>query len=81
MLIWVIAGAIVVVGIVTIVIGLSTPASIGWFAYQPLANAVFSPEDALLLSRTTVLGFGVLTLGLLALAFLVGRHGAKRENR
>ena len=81
MLIWVIAGAIVVLGIVTIVIGLSTPASIGWFAYQPLANATITLGDSVLLSRTTVLGFGVLTLGLLALAFLAGRHVAKRETR
>lgn len=39
---WVAAGALSVAGVVTLALGLATPVSFGWFAYQP-ARAVAIP--------------------------------------
>ncbi|HEX5859554.1 MAG TPA: hypothetical protein VFY91_15735 [Microbacterium sp.] len=76
---WMVAGAVVVVGVVATVVGLLTPVTFGWFAYQPLADATFVPGgDHVILSRTTAIGFVVVALGLLALAFLCGRRFARR---
>lgn len=81
---WLWAGAalIVVTGVITIVFGLAAPqasASFGWFAYQPLANAVFVPGGpAIVLSPLTIVGWVVFTIGLLGLAFLAGRVTARR---
>lgn len=77
-----IAGAFVIVGFIVAIGGLLTPVSFGWFAYQPLASAVFAPGGSgVFLSRVTIAGFVILTLGLLALAFLVGvRAGAKQRS-
>jgi hypothetical protein len=63
-----------------LILGLLTPVTYGWFAYQPLAEATFTPGGTdVVLSRVTIIGSLVLTMGLLTLAFLAGwRAGAKR---
>jgi len=77
---WGVVGLVILVGVVTIAVGLLTPVTFGWFAYQPLADATFNPVgDALLVSRTTVVGFIVIALGLIALAFLAGWRLARRR--
>ena len=78
---WAIAGVLVLTGAVVLIVGLLTPVSYGWFAYQPLADAAFTPGGGdVVLSRVTIIGSILLTMGLLALAFLAGwRTGAKRS--
>lgn len=68
-------------GVVVLIVGLLTPVTYGWFAYQPLADVTFTPGgNDVVLSRVTIIGSIVLTMGLLALAFLAGlRAGAKRS--
>ncbi len=82
-LLWAGAALVAVAGAITITIGLFTPmgvASFGWFAYQPLANATFTPGgSAVVLSRVTVVGWIVFTLGMLTLAFLAGGVVARRS--
>ncbi|MEV5069171.1 hypothetical protein MRBLMI12_000734 [Microbacterium sp. LMI12-1-1.1] len=78
---WVTAGVLLLAGAVTIVIGASTPASFGWFAYQPLADAAFAPGgDYVFVSRVTIFGFAALSLGLITLAFVGGWRLAKRAS-
>ena len=62
-----------------LIVGLLTPVSYGWFAYQPLADATLTPGgNDVVLSRVTIIGSILLTMGLLALAFLAGLSaGAK----
>ena len=64
-----------------LIVGLLTPVTYGWFAYQPLADATFTPGGSdVVLSRITIIGSIVLTMGLLVLAFLAGwRASAKRS--
>jgi heme/copper-type cytochrome/quinol oxidase subunit 1 len=82
MIAWAAAGLLVLAGVITIVVGLSSQASFGWFAYQPLANATFTlGGDTLFLTRTTAAGFIVTVLGLIALAFLAGLRLGKRPPR
>ena len=78
---WIIAGVVALAGAVVLVVGLLTPVAFGWFAYQPLANATFTPGGAgVFLSRTAISGLIVLAIGLIALAFLAGRRaGARRR--
>lgn len=78
---WMTAAAIAIVGCAVVIVGLLTPVAFGWFAYQPLANATFAPGGSgVFLSRVTIVGIGILALGVVALAFLAGmRVGAKRR--
>jgi uncharacterized membrane protein len=79
---WIVAAVLVAAGAMVTVVGLMTPVSYGWFAYQPLADATFTPGgDGVWLARATVVGLLLLALGLIALAFLIGRRvGSSREN-
>ncbi|WP_194410122.1 hypothetical protein [Microbacterium cremeum] len=79
---WTTAGAFTIAGCIVVIVGLLTPVSFGWFAYQPLANATFTPAGSgVYVSRITIAGLVILTLGLLALAFLAGvRAGANRRS-
>lgn len=83
MLGWVGACVIVAAGAVMIVIGLFTPmgtASSGWFAYQPLADATFTPSgSAAVLSRIAVAGWVVFAVGLVIFAFLAGQVAGRRS--
>lgn len=78
----IVAGVVVIAGVAVIVAGLLTPVAFGWFAYQPLANATFAPAgNGVFVSRVTLIGWGLLGIGLFALAFLIGvRIGAKRAD-
>lgn len=77
---WAAASILTVAGIVVLVAGLFTPVTFGWFAYQPLADATFAPAgNGVFLSRVTIVGLIVLTIGLLALAFLAGWRSARRQ--
>ncbi|MBG0717562.1 hypothetical protein G3N18_05625 [Microbacterium sp. 2C] len=80
---WTIAGIVVAAGAVALIAGLLTPVTFGWFAYQPLADATFVPgASGVFLSRTTIIGGVILAIGLLTVAFLIGRRTAQvRPNR
>ena len=79
---WTVAGIVIAAGAVVLIVGLLTPVTFGWFAYQPLADAMFVPGAGVFLSRTTIVGWVTLTIGLLAVAFLAGRRTARgRPNR
>lgn len=82
-LLWGGAALVAIAGAVTIVIGTFTPmgvASFGWFAYQPLAAATFSPGgSAVILSRIAVAGWVIFAVGMVALAFLAGRVVGRRS--
>ena len=79
---WAIPGALAIVGGIVAVVGLFTPVSFGWFAYQPLADAAFAPgASGVFLSSVTIVGFVIVTIGMVALAFLAGvRAGANRRS-
>ena len=78
---WFVAGILVIAGVITTVMGLLTPVSFGWFAYQPLTDTTFGPvTESVLLSRTAAIGLIFVTLGLLALAFMAGWRLARRPN-
>ena len=76
------AGALAVIGgAVTIVVATppASSASFGWFAYAPLSGAVFAPEAAAVVSTASIVGAGVVALGLAAVAFWGGyRLGVRR---
>ncbi len=77
---WGIAGVLVLAGVITVVVGLFSSVPFAWFAYQPLAQAVFAPAgDTVFISRGTISGFAVLAVGLIFLAFLAGRRLGKRS--
>lgn len=80
---WVVAGVIVLAGAVVLIVGLLTPVTFGWFAYQPLADATFVPcGGGVFLSHITIIGWVVLAFGLVAVAFLDGwRLARTRLNR
>lgn len=78
---WVAAILIVAAGLVVAMIGMATPVSFGWFAYQPLSGASFAFEDAgIFVSRMTVIGAFAAGFGLMCIAFLAGvRAGGTRR--
>ncbi|MFB4349636.1 hypothetical protein [Microbacterium sp. CR_7] len=77
---WTAATLLVVAGLAATVVGLMTPVSFGWFAYQPLSSATFAGDGGgFFVSRTTVIGFVLLALGLIAVAFLAGLRLAGRR--
>lgn len=80
---WAVANGVVGIGAVVLVIGLLTPVTFGWFAYQPLSDATFVPDGGgVFLSPTTIVGLVVLTIGSLTVAFLAGRRAERgRPNR
>jgi len=79
---WIIASALVAVGVVVLIVGLLTPVAFGWFAYQPLSGAMFAPASSgVFLSRTTIVGWIVVTAGCLGLAFLLGRRSGEAQRR
>ena len=74
---------VAIAGVITIVIGMLTPmgaAAFRWFAYQPLADATFSPGgSAVILSRIAGAGWVIFAVGMIALAFLAGRVVGRRS--
>lgn len=75
---WAAAVVVAAAGVVVLIVGLMTPVAFGWFAYQPLANATFVPDGGgVFLSRLAIIGVVILTIGLLAIAFLAGFRAAQ----
>ncbi|QLD10976.1 hypothetical protein [Microbacterium oleivorans] len=78
---WGAAALLAVTGVVITVIQLvraTQPASFGWFAYQPISNAVFTPAVTFV-SPQMWGGIVTLVVGLIALAFLAGRRSVTRR--
>jgi heme/copper-type cytochrome/quinol oxidase subunit 1 len=76
---WVLGAGLALAGLAMATVGLLTPVSFGWFAYQPLAAAGFSQiENAVVISHSTAVGFLLLGIGLVILAFLLGRRSRGR---
>lgn len=72
---WVLGVGLTLVGLAMATVGLLTPVSFGWFAYQPLAAEGLSQIDnAVIISHSTAAGFLLLGIGLVILAFLLGRR-------
>lgn len=70
--------AAVIAGIVVTAVASSQPATIGWFGYAPL-SAGDRLEGLHVVSTTGMVGFAVLGLGLIALAFWAGLHLGTRR--
>lgn len=76
---WWIAAAVTAGGILMVLINILTEqsrASFGWYAYQPLSAATYFGTATVLMSPVTWAGMAVAVIGLLALAFLLGRRSA-----
>jgi heme/copper-type cytochrome/quinol oxidase subunit 1 len=71
------AAILPVVGLVAVLVGSlvawsNANASIGWFAYAPLSNEVFTGNGIAFVSQGTQVGLAVAVTGLLVLAFWAG---------
>jgi len=51
---------------------------VGWFAYAPLSNEVFSGNGIAFMSQGTQIGIGIMVAGLLVLAFWAGYRVGRR---
>lgn len=79
---WVVAAVVIAVGAIVVTVGQLQPATVGWFAYQPLTSSAFVPfEGSAFVSRTSTIGWVILVIGLTAVAFLAGWSiaGRRRE--
>ncbi|GAA1822393.1 hypothetical protein GCM10009750_00970 [Agromyces salentinus] len=87
MIVLVIAAVLVVGGVVTMLVaGFAQPtATIGWFAYQPLAGAVFPPGGGVMVTTPVLIGAAAAALGFVALAgalgFALGRGRQEQQGR
>ena len=71
------AAILPVVGLVAVLVGCfvawsNANATIGWFAYAPLSNELFTGNGIALVSHGTQIGLAVAATGLLVLAFWAG---------
>jgi heme/copper-type cytochrome/quinol oxidase subunit 1 len=75
------------VGLVAVLVGCfvvwsNANASIGWFAYAPLSNQLFSGSGMAFVSQGTQIGLAVAVTGLLVLAFWAGlRIGGRASTK
>ena len=79
------AAVLPVVGLVAVLVGCLTAwnsanASIGWFAYAPLSNQLFSGNGVAFVSQGTQIGLAVTVTGLLILAFWAGYRIGRRAS-
>jgi len=51
---------------------------VGWFAYAPLSNEVFTANGMAFISPGTQIGLAVMVAGLLVLAFWAGYRAGRR---
>lgn len=82
----VLAAAVPIVGLATVVVGClvawsNANASFGWFAYAPLSNELFTGNGIALVTQGTQIGLAVAVVGLLVLAFWAGYRIGKRAGR
>lgn len=83
LLVLTIAAVVSVAGLALLLVALLTPigpASFGWFAYAPLADATFAPGGVSPLLLWALLGVVLLVVGVATLGYVVGRFG-KRQTR
>lgn len=82
----VLAAAVPIVGLATVVVGClvawsNANASFGWFAYAPLSNELFTGNGIAFVTQGTQIGLAVAVVGLLVLAFWAGYRIGKRAGR
>lgn len=70
-------------GVVTMVVGCLVAWShrnsyVGWFAYAPLSNEIFSGNGVAFISQGTQIGLGIMVAGLLVIAFWAGYRMGRR---
>jgi heme/copper-type cytochrome/quinol oxidase subunit 1 len=74
------------VGVVAVLVGCfiawsnANTATIGWFAYAPLSNEVFTGNGVAFVSQGTQIGLAIAFGGLLVLAFWAGYRIGRRAN-
>ncbi|WP_218220872.1 hypothetical protein [Nesterenkonia sp. Act20] len=76
---WVVAIALTVGGIVTLIAAMQQQTRFGWFAYAPLSESTYAPDPSTTFTTLGVLGIVLLGLGLLAVGFLSGMRFARRR--
>jgi heme/copper-type cytochrome/quinol oxidase subunit 1 len=64
-----------------IVLTTSSAADFGWFAYTPLGDGVRSGGEAIILSRTQLIGCAIGVFGLVVLVGGVGYRIGRRRGR
>ena len=76
----VISSVLVIVGAVVVVaVSNSTPTTVGWFAYQPMAGSLLLP-DGVLLTGPAIAGAVGVVLGLVGLAGVAGFALGRRRS-
>ncbi|RAN78593.1 hypothetical protein B5P43_16880 [Bacillus sp. SRB_336] len=74
--------AAVLAGVVMAIFGATKPRAFGWFAYAPLSETTFYPENFVFVDPWAIAGLVLLVAGLLVLAFMAGhRIGRRRPAR
>lgn len=66
------SGVLAVTGALVILLAPQASASFGWFAYQPLSDAVFVPGGFIVLTQAAIVGAVLAIVGLIGLAAVVG---------
>ena len=74
---WTVAVLLVLIGLITAVVAMSSPSAFGWFAYAPLSGEISIGGDVVIVPRTAIAGIVVLVAGLIVLSFLAGRRTNK----
>ena len=74
---WTVAVLLVLIGLITAVVAMSSPFAFGWFAYAPLSGAIALSGDAVIVPRTAITGAVVLVAGLIGLSYLAGRRSRR----
>lgn len=79
------AAILPVVGLVAVLVGClvawsNANATIGWFAYAPLSNQLFTGDGMAFVSQGTQTGLAVAVTGLLVLAFWAGYRIGRRAS-
>jgi heme/copper-type cytochrome/quinol oxidase subunit 1 len=67
-----VGSALSIVGVVVLAVDSARPVSFGWFAYAPLSDTTFRAEGLHLFSTASLVGAGVLVIGLLVLSAWLG---------
>jgi heme/copper-type cytochrome/quinol oxidase subunit 1 len=74
----ILSGVLVVGGVVLVAVSSQTPASFGWFAYQPMSGSLFAPGGFVVLTQPAIVGAFVAGVGVVGLSaatgFMVGRR-------
>jgi heme/copper-type cytochrome/quinol oxidase subunit 1 len=72
--------AVTSAGIVVVALATAQPATFGWFAYAPLSDTTFTAAGLHVFSTATLVGAGLVIVGLLVLAAWCGyRRGVRHR--